>query len=115
MKQINLIFSTTLIACVILFAPILCIAQNTLSSGSGSIISDHSYNDIGTYGENETVTVVLQYPSGQIEVIEVDEEEAAALFDLQNGLQKQQQTIQMISNVSKMIHDTALAVIRKIG
>ena len=35
--------------------------------------------------------------------------------DLQNILQKQQQTIQMMSNVSKMLSDTALAIIRKIG
>ncbi len=35
--------------------------------------------------------------------------------DLQNVLQKQQQTIQMMSNISKMLNDTALAVIRKIG
>ncbi len=33
----------------------------------------------------------------------------------QNVPQKQQQTLQMISNVSKMLHDTAMAVIRKIG
>ena len=38
-----------------------------------------------------------------------------ANIDLQNMLQKQQQTIQMLANVSKTLHDTALAVIRKIG
>ena len=38
-----------------------------------------------------------------------------ANLDLQNMLQKQQQTLQTISNVSKMIHDTAMAIIRKIG
>ena len=38
-----------------------------------------------------------------------------ANIDLQNMLQKKQQSIQTISNVSKMLHDTALAVIRKIG
>jgi len=36
-------------------------------------------------------------------------------IDLQNMLQKQQQTIQTMSNVSKTMHDTALALIRKIG
>ncbi len=35
--------------------------------------------------------------------------------NLQNVLQKQQQTMQMLSNVSKMLHDTAMAVIRKMG
>jgi hypothetical protein len=34
---------------------------------------------------------------------------------LQNILQKQQQTLQMLSNMSKAIHDTAMSVIRKIG
>lgn len=38
-----------------------------------------------------------------------------ANVDLQNMLQKQQQTLQMMSNISRMLYDTALAVIRKIG
>lgn len=38
-----------------------------------------------------------------------------ANVDLQNVLQKQQQTLQMMSNISKQLHDTAMAVIRKIG
>ena len=38
-----------------------------------------------------------------------------ANVDLQNILQKQQQTMQMMSNIAKMLHDTAMAVIRKIG
>ena len=38
-----------------------------------------------------------------------------ANIDLQNMLQKQQQTLQTISNVSKMLHDTGMAIIRKIG
>ena len=38
-----------------------------------------------------------------------------ANIDLQSELHKQQQTIQTLTNVSKMMHDTALAVIRKIG
>ena len=38
-----------------------------------------------------------------------------ANIDLQNALQKQQQTLQLMSNVSKMLHDTAMAIVRKIG
>ena len=38
-----------------------------------------------------------------------------ATVDLQNVLQKQQQTLQMMSNISKMLYDTAQSVIRKIG
>jgi len=36
-------------------------------------------------------------------------------IDLQNALQKQQQTLQTISNVSKLMHDTAMSIIRKMG
>ena len=38
-----------------------------------------------------------------------------ANIDLQNVLQKQQQTLQTMSNVSKALHDTAMAIIRKMG
>ena len=38
-----------------------------------------------------------------------------ANIDLQNTLQKQQQALQMISNIGKQVHDTALSLIRKIG
>jgi hypothetical protein len=36
-------------------------------------------------------------------------------IDLQNTLQKQQQLIQMMSNLLKTLNDTAMSVIRKIG
>ena len=38
-----------------------------------------------------------------------------ANVDLQNALQKQQQVLQMMSNISKMLHDTAMSIIRKMG
>jgi len=38
-----------------------------------------------------------------------------ANVDLQNMLQKQQQTLQMMSNISKQLNDTAMAIIRKMG
>lgn len=44
-----------------------------------------------------------------------DENSQMANLNLQNALQKQQQTLQTLSNVSKALHDTAMAVIRKIG
>jgi len=37
-----------------------------------------------------------------------------ANIDLQNALQKQQQLIQILSNMSKALHDTAMAIIRNI-
>jgi hypothetical protein len=45
----------------------------------------------------------------------IDGDAQLANVDLQNMLQKQQQTLQTMSNVSKMLYDTAQAVIRKIG
>ena len=38
-----------------------------------------------------------------------------ANVDLQNVLQKQQQALQMLSNISKLMHETSLAIIRNIG
>jgi hypothetical protein len=45
----------------------------------------------------------------------VGDDAQLANVDLQNVLQKQQQTLQMMSNISKTLHDTSLAVIRKMG
>lgn len=45
----------------------------------------------------------------------VGDDAQLANVDLQNMLQKQQQTLQLLSNISKMLHDTAMAIIRKIG
>ena len=45
----------------------------------------------------------------------VGDDAQLANVDLQNMLQKQQQTLQMMSNISKSLHDTAMSVIRKIG
>jgi hypothetical protein len=45
----------------------------------------------------------------------VGDDSQLANVDLQNALQKQQQTLQMLSNITKMTNDTAMAVIRKIG
>ncbi len=45
----------------------------------------------------------------------VGDDAELANIELQNMLQKQQQTMQMMSNSSKRLHDTAMAVIRKMG
>ena len=45
----------------------------------------------------------------------VGDDAQLANVDLQNMLHKQQQTLQMMSNISKQVHDTALSLIRKIG
>jgi hypothetical protein len=45
----------------------------------------------------------------------VGDDAQLANVDLQNVLQKQQQILQMMSNISKLIHDTSMAVIQKMG
>ena len=45
----------------------------------------------------------------------VGDDAQLANVDLQNTLQKQQQTLQMMSNISKLVHDTMSSLIRKIG
>ncbi len=49
------------------------------------------------------------------ELAQVGDDAQLANIDLQNALQKAQQTVQTMSNVSKLIHDTSTAIIRKIG
>ena len=47
---------------------------------------------------------------------EVGDDAQLANIDLQNILQKQQQQLlQTMSNISKALYDTAMAIIRKIG
>jgi hypothetical protein len=45
----------------------------------------------------------------------VGDDSQLANVDLQNSLQAQQQVLQMMSNISKTLADTALSIIRKIG
>lgn len=75
----------------------------------GSILSS---SDSGQKGGNS-----LDFYIGKYESTAPSESDDAKLanIDLQNMLQKQQQTLQTMSNVSKMLHDTAMAVVRKIG
>jgi len=46
---------------------------------------------------------------------EIDDDAELVNIDLQNMLKKQQKTIQMMSEISKLLHDTATAVIRKMN
>jgi hypothetical protein len=56
------------------------------------------------------------YINSEEEILSIIGDDAQlANIDLQSALQKQQQTIQMMSNISKTLHDSALAVIRKMG
>lgn len=59
----------------------------------------------------------LENPMAQLgeQLQSLGDDAQLANIDLQNVLQKQQQTLQTMSNVSKLLHDTAKAVIRKMG
>jgi len=51
----------------------------------------------------------------ELELLSLGDDAQLANVDLQNVLQKQQQALQMLSNISKMSHDNAMAIIRKMG
>ena len=71
-------------------------------------------NDLSREGSKAAELAKLL--AAALETLEsVGDDAQLANVDLQNILQKQQQTLQMLSNISKTLHDTALAVIRKIG
>jgi phosphoketolase len=53
--------------------------------------------------------------SWEEELNSIGDDAQLANVDLQNMLQRQQQTLQMMSNISKMLHDTSMSVIRKLG
>jgi hypothetical protein len=87
---------------------------------------DGEFRGAGTEGALEVVTQSDGQASTKAELetyIEnleqkmnsIGDDAQLANVDLQNMLQKQQQTMQMMSNISKLLHDTAMAIIRKIG
>lgn len=45
----------------------------------------------------------------------VGEDAQLANVDMQDALQKQQQTLQMLSTISKLVSDTSMAIVRKMG
>ena len=49
------------------------------------------------------------------ELQQIGDDDQLANIDLQNALQKQQQTVQLLSALSKTLHDVAMGVIRKIS
>jgi hypothetical protein len=51
----------------------------------------------------------------EMRLMQIGDDAQLANIDLQNILQKQQQTIQMISQISKTVYDTAMSLTRKIG
>jgi hypothetical protein len=64
---------------------------------------------------NDFNVAVRNLEDSLINVNSVEDDAQLANVDLQALLQKQQQTLQMLSNVEKELYDTAMAVIRKLG
>jgi len=104
---------TKKIAAAIIFIGIFFISGITSAQTVNyGLTPSHTYTVLGTYEDNGVTYVVLRNPWGQTEAVE---ESYLANIDLHNNLQKQQQTVQMMSNVSKVLRDTAMAVVRKAG
>jgi hypothetical protein len=66
-------------------------------------------------GVSELDQLEAEIKSWEEKLNSIGDDAQLANVDLQNMLQKQQQTLQMMSNISKMLHDTAMAVLRKLG
>lgn len=63
--------------------------------------------------EELTAAQIIENLEGILDA--VAEDALLANVDLQTFLQKQQQLLQLLSNISKLLHDTAMSVIRKLG
>ena len=89
------------------------------AGAAGAAQSVGTGGDIGVWQEGADAVTIAEgetYLENLEETLNTLGDDAQlANVDLQNWLQKQQQTIQMMSNISKMLQDTAMAVIRKIG
>jgi len=87
-------------------------------AAAGSAIRSQSYSSSDvSLGQNVTTKAEHENALEKYEqqLNSVGDDAQLANVDLQNWLQKQQQTMQMMSNISKLLHDTAMAIIRKIG
>jgi hypothetical protein len=51
----------------------------------------------------------------QVKQVNTADDAQLANVDLQNALQKQQEALQMMSNITKLLNDTTVAIIRKLG
>ena len=87
--------------------------RDTLSEaeGDGGVATELVAATNSTHSELQHFQTRLELFLDAVE----DDDAQLANVNLQNVLQKQQQTLQMMSNVSKMLYDTATSVIRHIG
>ena len=87
----------------------------------GTSVSQHNQSDLDFITRNlSSIDQQIKALSTGNLVLEeklqsMGEDAQLANIDLQNSLQKQQQTLQTLSEDSKAAHDTAMSIIRKIG
>ena len=67
------------------------------------------------FAEENKVIMIREIKKWEEKLNGLGDDAQLANVDLQNILQKQHQTLQMMSNISKMLFDTAQSVIRKVG
>jgi len=82
----------------------------TAGKGTQIIISPQNAGIVKTEQERQDY---LRYLQDKLNAVGDDAQ--LANIDLQNALQKQQQIMEMMSNISKLLGDTAMNTIRKIG
>ena len=80
------------------------------ASGGGREVRDVKIQNSGVITQREDLPGYARYLETQLKA--VDDDAQMANIELQNALEKQQQMMQTMSNVSKALHDTAMAVIR---
>jgi hypothetical protein len=82
----------------------------TGGKGTPTIISMQNTGVVKTEQERQAYEQYLQD-----KLNDIGDDAQLANIDLQNMMQKQQQTTQMITNIHKLMSDTAMDTIRKIG
>ncbi len=93
----------------------LCIV-NKKSDNQGSVKEQGTLRYCIESAKNATKDEMESYIKDlDVQLSTIGDDAQLANIDLQNALQKQQQTLQTMSNVSKMLHDSTMANIRKIG
>ncbi|MFN2112495.1 MAG: hypothetical protein ACK2TT_05205 [Anaerolineales bacterium] len=83
--------------------------QDTVRDIDNNIVDGSSHSETGGSAAGKEAVSVQSEEALQ----EIGDQTQLEMIDLQNGLQRQQQYIQMMSNISKMMEDTAMSVIRK--
>ncbi len=89
------------------------LVESHATSHSGRHTSTTHFSAGDTVNTKAEAEAYVEYLENRLNTIGDDAQ--LANVDLQNWLQKQQQTLQMMSTISKQLHDTAMAIIRKMG